>query len=383
MMNISIRSTAVVLMVWIALSPLLTEAWFFDVAQAQSQPGQTVLNSDENAQTVDLLSPNVSMASDGTAVDPDAVVTIDSTSSALDPQVGTDGTLADVTGVSDAGALQIYTVVSGDTVASIAAKFHVSENTIRFDNELNASDVVHVGDTLVVVPISGVSYVVKKGDTIASVEKKFKIVSSDEISTFLAFNSLDESSALSIGQVLIAPGAQLSSVSPSGTSSKSKSSSSPGAASKYVFHGSDAGIGSTVLMIHVPVVSTIVRDYFIKPIPCPMTQGKHDLYAVDLSCGEIGTPIKAAANGIVMFAKYGWNGGYGNLIIMKHPNGMLTFYAHIKPNGIDVKQGQSVTQGTVIGHVGTTGESTGPHLHFEVRGGGNPGFDYSGSAWKK
>ena len=68
---------------------------------------------------------------------------------------------------------------------------------------------------------------------------------------------------------------------------------------------------------------------------------------------------------------------------MKHPNGMLTFYAHIKPDGINVHQGQSVSQGTIIAYVGDTGNSTGPHLHFEVRGGGNPGFDYSGSAWKK
>ncbi len=376
-MNISVQLSAVILVIWVALSPLATEAWFFNVAQAQTD--QAAPSSNENAQTVDLLSPSVSMASNGTAVDPDVAVNIDS-NSALDPQVGTDGTLADVTGASDAGSLQIYTVATGDTVASIAKTFHVSENTIRFDNELNESDGVNVGDTLIIVPISGVSYVVKKGDTVASVEKKFKLVSSNDTDTFLAFNNLDDSSALSIGQVLIAPGAQTSSTN---TSSKSKSSSSPGAASKYVFHGSDAGIGSTALMIHVPIVSTIVRDYFIKPIPCPMTQGKHDLYAVDLSCGVIGTPIKAAANGIIMFAKYGWNGGYGNLIIMKHPNGMLTFYAHIKPNGIDVKQGQSVSQGTVIAHVGTTGESTGPHLHFEVRGGGNPGFDYSGSAWKK
>ena len=114
-----------------------------------------------------------------------------------------------------------------------------------------------------------------------------------------------------------------------------------------------------------------------------MTQGRHDHYAVDLSCHVQGTPIYAAASGTVLFARYGWNGGYGNLIILQHPNGTKTFYAHIEPNGIVVTTGDSVEQGQVIGHVGETGHAFGPHLHFEVRGGGNPGFDYSGSAWKQ
>ena len=306
--------------------PLITEAWFFNVAAAQ-------MPSDDNAQTVDLLSPNVSLASgDYSAVDPDADVQIDSGNS-LAPEIGTDGTLADVTGASDSdsGAIQTYVVVHGDTVAKVAAAFKTSDEAIRSANNMSKTDVLHVGDILLIVP----------SDT-----------------------------------------ATAASTSSNAKNPKSAKTSS-GKKSHFIFHGSTAEMGSTALMIHIPVVSTIVRDYFIKPIPCPMTQGKHDLYAVDLSCGAIGTPIKAAADGIVMYAKYGNNGGYGNLVIMKHPNGMLTFYAHIKPDGINVHQGQSVSQGTIIAYVGDTGHSTGPHLHFEVRGGGNPGFDYSGSAWKK
>ncbi len=115
-----------------------------------------------------------------------------------------------------------------------------------------------------------------------------------------------------------------------------------------------------------------------------MSQPRHDRFAVDLAC-PIGTPIRAAASGTVKFALEGWNGAFGNLVIIDHPNGAVSYYAHIKPGGIAVTTGEHVTQGQIIGYVGSTGRSTGPHLHFEVRGtaGQNPGFDYSGSAWKQ
>ncbi|MDB4984124.1 MAG: peptidase family protein [Patescibacteria group bacterium] len=375
-MIISLRFITPLLIAWMALMPLATQAWFFSVAQAQSDQ---VVGTD-NAQTVDLLVPSVAMASDHSAVDTEADITIDS-GTALSPQIGSDGTLADVTGSSDsdAGSIQIYIVQPGDSVPKIASRFGISENTVRYANSMKKTDVVHVGDTLIILPVTGVQYTVKKGDTLALVEKKFKLTSQDDTSAFLDFNNLEQSDPLTIGQELIIPGAEMPTVV---TLSKTATKSS-GSKSTFVYKGSTAGIGSTALMIHTPIVSTIVRNYFIKPIPCALSQGKHDLYAVDLSCHTVGTPIKAAADGVVMFAKYGYNGGYGNLIIMKHPNGMLTFYAHIKADGLNVRQGQSVTQGQVIAYVGSTGQSTGPHLHFEVRGGGNPGFDASGSAWKK
>jgi len=81
-----------------------------------------------------------------------------------------------------------------------------------------------------------------------------------------------------------------------------------------------------------------------------------------------GTPIKAADGGLVTFA--GWNGGYGNLIIIDHENGFVTYYAHC--NSISVKKGQRVARGETIGTVGSTGNATGPHLHFEVRKNGVP-----------
>ncbi len=81
--------------------------------------------------------------------------------------------------------------------------------------------------------------------------------------------------------------------------------------------------------------------------------------------------IKAAAAGEVIVAKFGgWNGGYGNYVVIKHSNGVQTLYAHM--SSLSVGVGDHVSQGAVIGAMGSTGKSTGTHLHFEVRGGANP-----------
>lgn len=81
---------------------------------------------------------------------------------------------------------------------------------------------------------------------------------------------------------------------------------------------------------------------------------------------SIGTPIIAGDCGTVTRAQYGYNGGYGNVIEITHANGFRTRYAHLKPGGIRVSQGMAVGRGQHIGDMGSTGSSTGPHLHFEV-----------------
>ena len=84
----------------------------------------------------------------------------------------------------------------------------------------------------------------------------------------------------------------------------------------------------------------------------------------------LGTPIFAAEDGVIIRADYGWNGGYGNFIVISHPNGTQTLYSHMSSNSVTV--GQKVGQGQTVGYIGSTGRSTGPHLHFEVRGASNP-----------
>jgi murein DD-endopeptidase MepM/ murein hydrolase activator NlpD len=91
--------------------------------------------------------------------------------------------------------------------------------------------------------------------------------------------------------------------------------------------------------------------------------------AIDIAA-PLDRPITAADSGTVVYA--GWNTwGYGNLVVIDHGNGFQTWYAHLNNNSIWVANGQFVTQGSTIGGVGTTGNSSGPHLHFEIRYGGN------------
>jgi murein DD-endopeptidase MepM/ murein hydrolase activator NlpD len=106
---------------------------------------------------------------------------------------------------------------------------------------------------------------------------------------------------------------------------------------------------------------------FIWPVNAPITSpfgwrwGRmHE--GIDLGAAY-GSPIAAAAAGVVIYA--GWEGGYGNLVVIDHGGGLATAYGH--QSRIAVSVGQSVSQGETIGYVGSTGHSTGPHLHFEVR----------------
>jgi murein DD-endopeptidase MepM/ murein hydrolase activator NlpD len=100
------------------------------------------------------------------------------------------------------------------------------------------------------------------------------------------------------------------------------------------------------------------------------TQGIHGYNAVDLAAAHA-SPVRAAAAGEVIVSKSsGWNGGYGNYIVVRHGNGTQTLYAHLSSNVVGV--GAFVAAGERIGYMGSTGRSTGTHLHFEVRGATNP-----------
>jgi murein DD-endopeptidase MepM/ murein hydrolase activator NlpD len=130
---------------------------------------------------------------------------------------------------------------------------------------------------------------------------------------------------------------------------------------------------TTSVKVGVTTKSTksVANGYYTNPVPGAVkTQGIHGYNGVDLGA-PIGTPVYAAADGVVIASKFGaWYGGYGNHIIISHPNGTQTLYAHL--NSVDVSYGAQVAKGTAIGTVGNTGKSTGPHLHFEVRGAKNP-----------
>jgi len=203
---------------------------------------------------------------------------------------------------------------------------------------------VHPGDTLVILPISGVERTVAKGDTLKSLAKKYG-ADANEIAQF---NGLDPAAALAVGSSIIIPGGEVAA--PAASSSSRRIVSEP-----YIGGSGNAQPG-----------------YYGNPVPGGViTQGIHGWNAVDIAAAR-GTPIHAAADGIVIIARNSgaWNGGYGNYAVITHDNGTQTLYGHMIY--AIVSPGQSVLSGQVIGYVGSTGQSTGPHLHFEVRGAANP-----------
>ena len=327
----------------------------FGIGSDEKEIEESEVVSDQNSQNLNLLQANVSSSSivedknsKDSKIDESKEINILS-ENALLPTVSPLGALTDKDGDYTSEDISIYVVRKGDTVPTIAKLFGVTNNTILWANGLKAGEKLKEGDALIILPISGVKHIVVKGQTIKSIAKLYKVDPDD----IFAFNNLDEDAKLAIGDEIIVPGAEIhvETIAPKKPSNTNQSSDN------NKFSG----------------------GYYIRPLKCGIqTQGKHDKYAVDLACGKIGTPIYAAASGKVIFAKYGWNGAYGNPIVIAHPNGTQTFYAHQSKLAVGV--GDEVIQGQVIGYVGNTGRSTGPHLHFEVRGAKNPGFDNS---WAK
>ena len=237
------------------------------------------------------------------------------------------------------GEIRVYTVREGDSLSQVAEMFDVTTNTIMWANDLNRADKIQPGDSLVILPVAGVTHVVKSGDTINSIAKKYD-AESEEI---LAFNQMFEDGELVVGNTLIIPGGAIQTPVRSGSSAQPVSVSGAVAASTGFSHPAPGSI---------------------------KTQGIHGYNAVDLA-GSYGVSIRAAAAGEVIVSKAsGWNGGYGQYIVVRHPSGAQTLYAHLSSNAVGV--GNYVSQGEVIGGMGSTGRSTGNHLHFEVRGGRNP-----------
>lgn len=116
-----------------------------------------------------------------------------------------------------------------------------------------------------------------------------------------------------------------------------------------------------------PAYGHISSGFGSRVSPCNGCSSYH--YGVDIA-GGCNNPIYAASSGTISFA--GWNGGYGNFILINHGGGLSTGYGHIVNGGILVHSGQSVSAGQQIAKIGSTGNSTGCHLHFETRPGGSP-----------
>lgn len=230
---------------------------------------------------------------------------------------------------------QTYVVQPGDTVFDLARRFGVTPDTILSANPSLAGnpDLLKLGQELTILPVSGVLYEVRPGDTLASIAREYKI---DE-AAIVAYpeNHLSEPYALQVGQKLLLPGARLPAP----------------AAPRYAAAGGDG---------RSAVAAT---GAFMWPTTGRLTQYPWwGHMAIDIGAAT-GTPIYAADAGYVTEA--GWtNAGYGLYVVLDHGNGFRTLYGHMSV--VIARAGQTVEKGALIGRVGSTGNSTGPHLHFEV-----------------
>jgi LysM repeat protein len=262
--------------------------------------------------------------------------------SVLVAESGTLGTIVEVEQQHRAGIITVYEVREGDSLSQIADMFGVSVNTIKWANSLDGA--IKEGQKLVILPVSGLSYTVKKKDTLASIAKAHEA----DASEIALFNGIADEAELVVGDSIIIPNAETNPAQqPKKAATKAKAVNKVGSA----------------------VVAT---GYYGNPAPnAVLTQGIHGYNGIDMGAA-VGTSIYAAAPGSVILAKNdgGWNGGYGNYVIISHSNGTQTLYAHL--SSVSVSVGDEVARGDYIGGMGSTGKSTGSHLHFEVRGATNP-----------
>ena len=260
-------------------------------------------------------------------------------------------------GGSYSDQISIYVIRDGDSLSEIAEMFDVSVSTILSANDMKKGEKIAPSEVLLILPISGLEHTVATGQTLQSIAKLYKV----EIDDILEYNDITKSTTLSVGDELMIPGGEMADEG----GNKPAPNLAASAAKDQNYYASN------------PTKSAV--GYFVNPVPTGRkTQGLHGPghRGIDLGAPK-GTPIYAAASGRVLIAKTGWSGGYGNMAIIEHPNGTKTLYAHM--NKLGTSTGAEVTQGQIIGYVGSTGHSTGPHLHFEVFNAKNPGADWS---WK-
>lgn len=261
-------------------------------------------------------------------------------------EIGPSGTVSDLDQETTNTQISLYVVRKGDILSKIADMYDVTVNTIIWANDLGRNPVLQEGQKLIILPISGVKYTVKKGDTLRNIANKYKT----DLNEVLQFNDLTLTSMLSPGDVIIIPDAEPAVI------KEPTFSTSKNVAINPTLHGTGG---------------PYYPGYYIRPVDGGYkSQGLHGYNAVDLAV-PLDTPIHAAADGVVIASVMGgWHGGYGNYVIISHSNGTQTLYAHTLKNFVSV--GDHVDQGQMIAKSGSTGNSTGPHVHFEIRGARNP-----------
>ena len=223
---------------------------------------------------------------------------------------------------------QSYKVKKGDSVSKIAAAFSVSMDAIIASNGITNARSLREGETLRIPNMDGIPYTVKNGDSLGKISQSMGV----PLEAILDANDL-QNDFISSGMTLFIPGARM--------------------------NREDLKLALGELFLYPVRGARLSSPFGWRNDPFTGVRSYHA--AIDLSCPQ-GTPIKSAMDGKV--SALGYNATYGNYLILSHSGGYQTMYAHLF--SFSVKKGDQVGQGSLIGAVGTTGYSTGPHLHFAV-----------------
>ncbi|MEK7509616.1 MAG: M23 family metallopeptidase [Patescibacteria group bacterium] len=326
---------ALMLLLSIVVTPFQAHARVFDEIQTwfSSRAEASVTSSIQSVQTMPLPKPAMNINPHPAKGGGDVVIV---KGEAVVPEEGPAGTIADIVRPKNS-EISIYVVREGDTLSQIAEMFEVSVNTIRWANDIPPSGTIRVGQTLTILPITSVRHMVKKGDTVAAIAKRYDADANEIVN----YNKIE--GALVVGSEIIIPNGEIA--------------AAPAPAAKAKIPAVSSGSSSVSY-----------AGYYLRPIVGgSRTQGIHGYNSVDLAA-PLGTPVLASAAGDVIVARQGgWNGGYGSYVVIRHDNGTQTLYSH--ESSVIVGVGERVVQGQVIGYVGQSGKATGPHVHFEIRGG--------------
>jgi murein DD-endopeptidase MepM/ murein hydrolase activator NlpD len=220
-----------------------------------------------------------------------------------------------------------YRVKRGDSVSRIAAVHSISMDAVIAGNGITNARRLREGETIRIPNMDGIPYTVRKGDSLEKISRSMGV----PLEAILDANDL-QSDTISTGTVLFIPGARM--------------------------RAEDLKLALGELFIY-PVRGRITSGFGWRNDPISGVRRFHA--ALDMAA-PTGTAVKAAMDGRV--STVGVNSTYGNFIILNHGNGYQTLYAHL--NTVSVKKDDRVNQGSRIGEVGSTGYSTGPHLHFAV-----------------
>ncbi len=240
--------------------------------------------------------------------------------------------------------LAIYTVRKDDTLSGIASRYGISLMTIWWANHLSSPSELHVGQKLRIPPIDGVLYTARAGDTVAKIAARYHASAAD----IRSYNGVS-SDSLPAGLEILVPdgrGAPIPTSTPA--SRRSASTTSGSATTAQAAPCAGCAFAGT---LRWPVPGGTISQYFWSGHP-----------AIDIAA-PVGTPILAAAGGVVIFA--GWrNNGGGYQVWESFGGNVYATYDHM--SAVMVGTGERVVGGQQIGRVGATGDATGPHCHFDV-----------------